>query len=269
MRLYTRCRQRVLGLYVDATFAGFRRRFGAPRGSPTRIIERWGFRRDKLRAGSKRRYIFGLHTAHKAIERRQGFPDTNVVSVGGSAHARALLLVSFLARARKVHPRPLAARANSILGDCHGRKRPRNDRKRVRKKSAPSSFRAKKNTPVFFVTKTAQKRDFARFSHKNGDFPAKNGFLFDKKQFFHDFFKNFQKTIAIYKSKCYNSLVNRKNGRFSHKNVYYLCIFTALFNARKKTAFFRAFFQAIQLMAVVRARGAGDGRWTRKKILKK
>ena len=34
-----------------------------------------------------------------------------------------------------------------------------------------------------------------------------------------------------------------------------LCIFTALFNARKKTAFFRAFFQAIRHIEAVRARG--------------
>ena len=88
IRVYTRCRQRVLRLDPDATFAGFRRTFGALRGSPTRIIERWGFRRDKLRAGSKRRYIFGLLTAHKAVD----------------LQGRALLLVSFLARARKVHP---------------------------------------------------------------------------------------------------------------------------------------------------------------------
>ena len=33
IRIYTRCRQRVLGLYVDATFAGFRRTFGALQGS--------------------------------------------------------------------------------------------------------------------------------------------------------------------------------------------------------------------------------------------
>jgi len=54
---------------------------------------------DKLRAGSKRRYIFCLHTAHKAIER----------------HARALLLVSFLARARKVH-RSSCGKSNLIFG---------------------------------------------------------------------------------------------------------------------------------------------------------
>jgi len=51
-RLYPRCRQRVLRLDLDATFAGFRRTFGAPRGSRVRMSE--------------------------------GFPNTNEVSVGGS-----------------------------------------------------------------------------------------------------------------------------------------------------------------------------------------
>lgn len=53
--------------------------------------------------------------------------------------------------------------------------------------------------PCICTAKTENMRDFVRFLHKNGDFPAKNVFLFDKNRFFSIFSIFFKKLLHFIK----------------------------------------------------------------------